>query len=69
MTTVETLLERIAEALEGIQGELVGDPEDQVSDPGLVTSLDRLLDASARLDVRMSGRTISIESGGVWEED
>lgn len=68
-TTAQTIaLDRIAVALEAIQGELVGTAEDQLNDPGIITVTELASQARSELEVRTHGQHFIASTGTVVEE-
>ena len=68
MSNTSAELTRIADALEAIRDELVGDPNDQATDPGIVTATQWASEAQSKLTVRSHGMTWDTQTGGGWED-
>lgn len=67
--TLEPLLERIAESLEAIQGEVVKDPEDPIETPGIINVIELASQARAEIEVQTHGTRFIASTGIAFDEE
>jgi hypothetical protein len=66
--SIAAILERIAVAIEAIQGEVVRDTEDPLAKPGIVNAVELASQARSEITLRSHGQMVTCSTGVIEEE-